>query len=249
MHLLLRGSPLTELNVTKTDGTPMFLVETHPYLEDQRTEVYDAEGDVLGSILWNGTQPSHICVYSESATYAQAFEMVPRGDPTAGEIFEVVAGDGVHEILWIVDRRGLRAHYPMPSRGSSQIPPLVAEYFPKRSEPQAKQPHQPRKFSEMDCDTIDLDIERMSDDALGRFWVAFVLLDIIRKSKFRIPDEPIGRLQTQSASRTSNARRPPMSAVESNNKRGRGGWSVRSGTERLKDLTIGIMLQPRRWSL
>ena len=57
----------------------------------------------------------------------------------------------------------------MPSRGSSQIPPLVAEYFPKRSEgkvaAQAK-----RKFSEMDCDTIDMDIEGMSDDALGRFW-------------------------------------------------------------------------------
>lgn len=57
----------------------------------------------------------------------------------------------------------------MPSRGSSQIPPLVAEYFPKRAEikiaAQAK-----RKFSEMDCDTIDLDVERMSDDALGRFW-------------------------------------------------------------------------------
>jgi hypothetical protein len=83
MQLFLKGSPLSELTVTKADGSVMFTVETHPYLEDQRTEVYDVDGDVLGSILWNGTQPSHICVYSESATHAQPFEMVPRGDPTS----------------------------------------------------------------------------------------------------------------------------------------------------------------------
>lgn len=83
MQLYLQGSPLVEMTAKKSDGTILFIVETHPYLEDQRTEVYDAEGDVLGSIIWNGTQPSHICVYSESASQAQAFEMVPRGDPTA----------------------------------------------------------------------------------------------------------------------------------------------------------------------
>lgn len=60
----------------------MFIVETHPYLNDQRTEVYDADGDVLGSIIWAGPQPSHICVYSEMAGHSQPFEMVPRGDPT-----------------------------------------------------------------------------------------------------------------------------------------------------------------------
>lgn len=81
MQLYLQGSPLTELVVTKSDGSVAFVVDTHPYLEDQRTEVTDADGDVIGSILWNGTQPSHICVYSESATHAQPFEMVPRGDP------------------------------------------------------------------------------------------------------------------------------------------------------------------------
>jgi hypothetical protein len=83
MQLYLQGSPLVEMTAKKSDGTILFVVETHPYLEDQRTEIYDAEGDVLGSIIWNGTQPSHICVYSESASQAQAFEMVPRGDPTA----------------------------------------------------------------------------------------------------------------------------------------------------------------------
>lgn len=87
MQLYLQGSPLVEMTAKKSDGTILFIVETQPYLEDQRTEVYDAEGDVLGSIIWNGTQPSHICVYSESATQAQAFEMVPRGDPTAYVLF------------------------------------------------------------------------------------------------------------------------------------------------------------------
>jgi hypothetical protein len=81
MQLFLQGSPLSELTATKSDGSVVFVVETHPYLDDQRTEVCDADGDVIGSILWNGTQPSHICVYSESATHSGPFEMVPRGDP------------------------------------------------------------------------------------------------------------------------------------------------------------------------
>jgi hypothetical protein len=81
MQLFLQGSPLSELTITKSDGSIVFVVETHPHLEDQRTEVCDADGDVIGSILWNGTQPSHICVYSESAAHSQPFEMVPRGDP------------------------------------------------------------------------------------------------------------------------------------------------------------------------
>ena len=76
--------------------------------------------------------------------------------------------------------------------------------------------------------------------------VAFVLLDIIRKSKFRIPDEPIGRLQTQSNASRSHAA-APMTAIDG--KKARSGWRMRSGTEKLKDLTIGMMLQPRRWSL
>ncbi|PVF99108.1 hypothetical protein CPB86DRAFT_703949 [Serendipita vermifera] len=237
MQLFLKGSPLSELTVTKADGSVVFTVETHPYLEDQRTEVYDVDGDVLGSILWNGTQPSHICVYSESATHAQPFEMVPRGDPTSEDHFEVVAGDGAHEMLWVVDRTGLRAHYPMYSRTSVQRPPLVADFFPKKMASKGTNtPPTKRKFSEADCDVLELAVEELSDDALGRFWVAFVLLDIIRKSKFRIPDEPLARLQ----SRASSNHRYPKTA-------GRTGW--RSGTEKLKDLTIGLMLQPRRWSL
>jgi len=57
----------------------------------------------------------------------------------------------------------------MPSRGSSQLPPLIAEFFPKRTEAKASAQVK-RKFSEMDCDTMDLDVDGMSDDALGRFW-------------------------------------------------------------------------------
>jgi hypothetical protein len=160
-----------------------------------------------------------------------------------------------------------QAHYPMPSRGSSQIPPLVAEYFPKRGEAKAAAQAK-RKFSDVECDSIDIDVDGMSDDALGRFWgefcttsilsslltsllstVAFVLLDIIRKSKFRILDESIGRLQTQ-RSQASGSRPPPTSAIESKfPRKGRTGWRPRVGSERLKDLTIGMMLQPRRWSL
>jgi hypothetical protein len=81
--------------------------------------------------------------------------------------------------------------------------------------------------------------------------VAFVLLDIIRKSKFRIPDESVGRIQTQSGSRSQGSgTRPPTSAVDSNfSRKGRSGWRSRVGSERLKDLTIGLILQPRRWSL
>jgi hypothetical protein len=81
--------------------------------------------------------------------------------------------------------------------------------------------------------------------------VAFVLLDIIRKSKFRIPDEPLGRIQAQSGSRMQGGGgRPPTSAVDSNfPRKARSGWRSRVGSEKLKDLTIGMILQPRRWSL
>lgn len=225
----------------RPDGSVMFVIETAPYLDDQRTEVYDAEGDVLGSILWNGTQPSHICVYSESASHSQPFEMVPRGDPTSQDQFEVIAGDGAHEILWVVDRRGLRAHYPMHSRGSSHRPPLVADYIPLRASGAAKMlkgstATGQRKFSETDCDVLELAVEQMSDDALGRFWVAFILLDIIHKSKFALTAPA---LATPPSAKV--ARRVPKTAS------GRSGWGAR--TEKLKDLTIGMMLQPRRWSL
>ncbi|KAG8775975.1 hypothetical protein FRB91_001903 [Serendipita sp. 411] len=258
-QLFLRGSPLSELTVLKSDGTVVFVVETHPYLDDQRTEIYDSDGEVLGSILWNGTQPSHICVYSESATHMQPFEMVPRGDPTTSDHFEVVAGDGMHEMLWLVDRRGLRAHYPMYSRTSTQMPPVVAEFVPRRSS--TKLDAGKRKLSEMDCDTLHLAIDQLSDDALGRFWVAFVLLDIIRKSKFHIPDEVLARLQNQNVlaapARGSSRDSAVASGSQSAHPNGkssssgskRNGWRSKSGTDRLKDLTIGLMLQPRRWSL
>ena len=163
----------------------------------------------------------------------------------------------------------------MLSRSSSQRPPLVGDFIPKRPTGRATPPAPKRKFSEMGCDTLDLAIEELSDDALGRFWgmcflnalstthsftralaVAFVLLDIIRKSKFRIPDEPLARLQTQNVLRTpsrsnipsGSSTAQPESASRSKLKY-RSGWSMRSGTGKLKDLTIGMLLQPRRWSL
>jgi hypothetical protein len=166
----------------------------------------------------------------------------------------------------------------MLTRSSSQRPPLVGDFVPKRPTGKATPPTLKRKLSEMECDTLDLAIEELSDDALGRFWgmyflnalstlhlpihllmdlaVAFVLLDIIRKSKFRIPDEPLARLQTRNVLRVpsksnipsgSSTAQPGGTSHSSSKYRSR--WSVRSGTGKLKDLTIGMMLQPRRWSL
>jgi hypothetical protein len=166
----------------------------------------------------------------------------------------------------------------MLSRSSSQRPPLVGDFVPKRPTSKGTPPILKRKFSETECDTLDLAIEEMSDDALGRFWgmyflnalstlhlpihllvdfaVAFVLLDIIRKSKFRIPDEPLARLQNRNILRvpsksnipSGSSTAQPGSASRSNSKYS-SRWSIRSGTGKLKDLTIGMMLQPRRWSL
>jgi hypothetical protein len=163
----------------------------------------------------------------------------------------------------------------MLSRSSSQRPPLIGDFVPKRPTGKGTPP---RKFSESDCDTLDLAVDELSDDALGRFWgmcflnalstlhlpihllmdlaVAFVLLDIIRKSKFRIPDEPLARLQSRNVLRapsksnipSGSSTAPPGSASRSNPKYS-SRWSTRSATGKLKDLTIGMMLQPRRWSL
>ena len=122
----------------------------------------------------------------------------------------------------------------MHSRTSPNRPPLVAEYAPLRTTGVPKTVGQ-RKFSETDCDVLELAVEHMSEDALGRFWVAFVLLDIIHRSKFALTAP--ARVSPPSA----KVGKAPKSAS------GRSGWGVR--TEKLKDLTIGMMLQPRRWSL
>lgn len=81
MLLYLYGSPMEDLQVSSADGTVAFAIETHPYLNDRRTEVYNADGEVLGSIIWAGSQPSHICVYSDNAVQSGPFQMIPRSDP------------------------------------------------------------------------------------------------------------------------------------------------------------------------
>ncbi|KAG8816552.1 hypothetical protein FRC17_000284, partial [Serendipita sp. 399] len=87
---------------------------------------------------------------------------------------------------------------------------------------------------------------------------AFVLLDIIRKSKFQIPDEVLARIQQNQQHRyqhqqpglTASARGGAAASPPPSSKKW-SGWSSKSSgtTGKLKDLTIGLMLQPRRWSL
>jgi hypothetical protein len=48
---------------------------------------------------------------------------------------------------------------------------LVADFFPKKMAVKgANTPPTRRKFSEADCDVLELAVEELSDDALGRFW-------------------------------------------------------------------------------
>lgn len=48
---------------------------------------------------------------------------------------------------------------------------MVANFVPQR--PGNKISSMKRKLSESDCDTLDLAVEQLSDDALGRFWGEF----------------------------------------------------------------------------
>lgn len=131
----------------------------------------------------------------------------------------------------------LQAHYPITNRKS----PLIADYCPQAPTGPSK-----RKSSEGSLNRMELDCS-LSEDVLGRFWgknsmitficdcakrplsVSFVLLDMVRKTKYRITETAITSLE-----------QPSQSTFRSR---------MKSAPERLKDLTIGFMLQPRRWSL
>ena len=103
-------------------------------------------------------------------------------------------------------------------------------------------------------DTMELDTTVLPVDAMGRLWgtfqaalyaslhsliersttVAFVLLEIIRRSKFRIPvEEP-----------TSTSTESPK---EDEREKAWSRWRIRSAPG--KTINIGTILLPRRWSL
>lgn len=78
MFLQLHRTTPLDYYATQLDGSTAFTIETL----DQRTEVCDADGDRLGSIIWDGARPSQICVASDVERDPRPFEMIPRGDPT-----------------------------------------------------------------------------------------------------------------------------------------------------------------------
>lgn len=80
MFLQLHRTTPLDIHATQLDGGTAFTVETLPYLEDQRTEICDADGELIGSIIWDGARPSQICVATDMED-AKPFEMIPRGDP------------------------------------------------------------------------------------------------------------------------------------------------------------------------
>lgn len=56
------------------------------------------------------------------------------------------------------------------SRSSPHRPQLVGDFVPRRPESRGGAPQPKRKLSEMECDALDLAVDELSDDALGRFW-------------------------------------------------------------------------------
>jgi len=243
---LHRTTPV-DIHATQLDGSTAFAIEKVPYLEDQRTEICAADGEPIGNIIWDGARPSQICVATDSEE-ARPFEMIPRGDPATAESFQVLAGDGQYDILWIVDANGLKAHYPVTSRSSDTVPPLVAQYHPKRRRSSVAAHVFRRKTEEaQEMDTMELDTLALPVDAMGRFWVAFVLLEVIRRSKFRIAVEEPGTVagSTQEQEQEGGQRREKASSSSSSSSSSR--WLLRSAPG--KSLSIGAMLLPRRWSL
>jgi len=237
MFLQLHRTTPLDIHATKIDGNTAFIVETLPFLEDQRTEICDASGELIGNIFWDGARPSKICVATERED-ARPFEMLPRGDPITAESFQVLAGDGRHDVLWVVDSNGLKAHYPVTDRSSNTVPPLVAQYHPKRRRSSVTAHVFRRKTEEtQEMDTMELDTTVLPVDAMGRFWVAFVLLEVIRRSRFRIPAEEQQPCTVVAGPTQENEQRESAWTR----------WRLRSAPG--KSLNIGTILLPRRWSL
>lgn len=105
----------------------------------------------------------------------------------------MLAGDGHHDVLWVVDANGLKvcallgrfpraldlicvrqAHYPVTDRSSNTIPPLVAQYHPKRRRSSVAAHVFRRKTEEaQEMDTMELDTTVLPVDAIGRVWGTF----------------------------------------------------------------------------
>lgn len=111
----------------------------------------------------------------------------------SAESFQVLAGDGHHDVLWVVDANGLKvralptrfsqpldlkcvrqAHFPVIDRLSNTIPPLVAQYHPKRRRSSVAAQVFWRKTEEaQEMDTMELDTMVLPADAMGRLWGTF----------------------------------------------------------------------------
>ena len=67
-----------------------------------------------------------------------------------------------------------QAHYPVTDRLSDTIPPLVAQYHPKRRRSSVAAHVFQRKTEEtQEMDTMELDTTVLPVDALGRLWGTF----------------------------------------------------------------------------
>lgn len=154
------------------------------------------------------TQPRESRLHS--TLHAAAFHAGPRTEHGLGraESFQVLAGDGRHDVLWVVDGNGLKvrvpaclpapplpaayaihsrqvlkltyirarqAHYPVTDRSSNTVPPLVAQYHPKRRRSSVAAQVFRRKTEETpEMDTMELDTTVLPVDAMGRFWGRFL---------------------------------------------------------------------------
>jgi len=68
-----------------------------------------------------------------------------------------------------------QAHYPVTDRSSNTVPPLVAQYHPKRRRSSVAAQVFRRKTEEtQEMDTMELDTTVLPMDAMGRFWGTYV---------------------------------------------------------------------------
>jgi len=64
-----------------------------------------------------------------------------------------------------------QAHYPVTDRSSNTVPPLVAQYHPKRRRSSvAAHVFRRRTEETQEMDTMELDTTVLPAEAMGRFW-------------------------------------------------------------------------------
>ena len=87
------------------------------------------------------------------------------------------AAHAIHsrQVLKLTYIRARQAHYPVTDRSSNTVPPLVAQYHPKRRRSSVAAQVFRRKTEETpEMDTMELDTTVLPVDAMGRFWGRFL---------------------------------------------------------------------------